>query len=350
MFALLMIVKDEEKTIEKTLQSCKNFCDIYIIQDTGSTDNTKKIVSEWCEKNHKRLELFNESFVDFSHNRNKLLEETEKMKDVTFCLLLDSNEEIYHFETISEIVSQHFHMNGFLIPLRLDLKNTSTTFYNIKLIRNNCGWRYKNPIHEYLYNANPNLGKLEAGPFIYQNRDVDVEKSKKRYVRDREILEKSEQTPRNIFYLAQTYHSLGEFENAKEYFLKRANIDDGYKEEIYESWYRLGILTNDMSYYLKAYEVFERVEPIYKICEVLFSMKEYEKCYTLLEKACKMGYPTGYTLFLDNKIYEEKRYMMMILLCRELKKPEKGLEMIKKLGKRDKRIDAYEKEFTEHMT
>lgn len=41
---LNMIVKDEEKVILRLLNSVYKFIDCYQIVDTGSTDNTKKII------------------------------------------------------------------------------------------------------------------------------------------------------------------------------------------------------------------------------------------------------------------------------------------------------------------
>ena len=45
--SLCMIVKDEEKTLARCLNSVKSFIDEIIIVDTGSKDKTKEIASKY---------------------------------------------------------------------------------------------------------------------------------------------------------------------------------------------------------------------------------------------------------------------------------------------------------------
>jgi cellulose synthase/poly-beta-1,6-N-acetylglucosamine synthase-like glycosyltransferase len=53
--ALNMIVKNEEDNIIKTLDSVKEFCDLFVILDTGSEDNTIKHIINYCESINKSL-------------------------------------------------------------------------------------------------------------------------------------------------------------------------------------------------------------------------------------------------------------------------------------------------------
>lgn len=45
--SLCMIVKNEEKTLDRCLQSVVGIPDEIIIVDTGSTDRTKEIAGKW---------------------------------------------------------------------------------------------------------------------------------------------------------------------------------------------------------------------------------------------------------------------------------------------------------------
>lgn len=63
--SLCMIVKNEEKVLERCLNSVKNIVDEIIIVDTGSTDSTKEIASRYTNK------IFDFQWIDdFSAARN----------------------------------------------------------------------------------------------------------------------------------------------------------------------------------------------------------------------------------------------------------------------------------------
>ena len=63
--SLVMIVKNEEKFLERCLDSVKNLMDEIIIVDTGSTDKTKEIAKKYTDK------IYDFEWVDdFSAARN----------------------------------------------------------------------------------------------------------------------------------------------------------------------------------------------------------------------------------------------------------------------------------------
>lgn len=65
--SLCMIVKNEESTIERCLNSTKDLCDEIIIVDTGSTDKTKQILQSFP-----KVKVFDFTWIeDFSAARNE---------------------------------------------------------------------------------------------------------------------------------------------------------------------------------------------------------------------------------------------------------------------------------------
>ena len=48
--SLCMIVKNEEETIARCLDAVKNLVDEIIIVDTGSSDRTKEIISQYTDR------------------------------------------------------------------------------------------------------------------------------------------------------------------------------------------------------------------------------------------------------------------------------------------------------------
>lgn len=63
--SLSMIVKNEENTLERCLQSVRDIVDEIIIVDTGSTDRTKEVAGKWTPH------VFDFTWIhDFSAARN----------------------------------------------------------------------------------------------------------------------------------------------------------------------------------------------------------------------------------------------------------------------------------------
>jgi len=90
LLTLSMIVKDEARTLERTLASIKPHIDRWVILDTGSTDGTQDVIRKAMEG--VPGELHEEPFVDFATTRNRALDlagsETE------FVMWLDADDEL----------------------------------------------------------------------------------------------------------------------------------------------------------------------------------------------------------------------------------------------------------------
>ena len=87
---LCMIVKDEADTIAPTLRSCRELIDYWVICDTGSTDGTPALVRQELEG--VPGELHDDVWVDFGHNRTRLMERARGRSE--YLLLLDADETI----------------------------------------------------------------------------------------------------------------------------------------------------------------------------------------------------------------------------------------------------------------
>ena len=66
---LNMIVKNESKIILRLLQSVLSIIDTYIICDTGSTDNTPEIITNFFNTHNIKGEVIYEPFKNFGYNR-----------------------------------------------------------------------------------------------------------------------------------------------------------------------------------------------------------------------------------------------------------------------------------------
>lgn len=67
------MVKNEEKTIERMLSSVVDYIDYWVIQDNGSTDNTKEIIREFFKRHNKPGFLYEEEWKFPGWNRDHTL-------------------------------------------------------------------------------------------------------------------------------------------------------------------------------------------------------------------------------------------------------------------------------------
>src|SRR3954465_9964047 len=90
LLTLTMIVKDEERTLARTLASAKPFIDRWCILDTGSTDGTIALIRSTMEG--VPGEVHEAPFVDFATTRNHGLELAGQSTE--FVMWLDADDEL----------------------------------------------------------------------------------------------------------------------------------------------------------------------------------------------------------------------------------------------------------------
>ena len=74
---LCMLLCNEEKIVERCFNSIKHFIDAIIICDTGSQDQTKLVVENYCKKYLIELKYFEHKFIDFGYNRSICFREAQ---------------------------------------------------------------------------------------------------------------------------------------------------------------------------------------------------------------------------------------------------------------------------------
>ena len=336
----LLMVKDEEKRIEITLQSIKNYVQALIIYDTGSVDNTINVIREFSEKNKLNLYIKRGTFIDFAASRNEALQFAETVA-VHYLLLLDSSDELQGGNALVKTAKQYFEKenNAFYLCQKW-YSGSVNTYFNIRLIKNNSGFRYFGVVHEYIKDT---LSQTTEPRFtcpkipeivLYQDRTQDGNKSYNRFSRDRELLlrehENNPKEPRTLFYLAQTFECLKDYENALKYAILRLGVI-GYEEERFHSLMRCGDCcvklnrewSESMSWYLKAVEEFARAEPLVKIADYYRNKQMYYLAFMYIDYACKLKMPET-NLFVDSYVYNYYRWHLMSVIGFYVSEMEKG--------------------------
>lgn len=143
--SLCMIVKNEEKVLERCLKSVADLCDEIVIVDTGSTDSTKSIAAkytshvydfEWCDDfSAARNFAFSKCSCDYiySADADEYLDEDNRIQFKNLISVLDP---------AVEIVQMHYYEPGIS-----DVLNSKSE-YRPKLFKRLRAFRWIDPVHE----------------------------------------------------------------------------------------------------------------------------------------------------------------------------------------------------------
>lgn len=241
MICVLMMVKNEEKSIKLSIDSFKNYIDTVVVFDTGSTDNTVDIIKKTCAENKQTLHLKQGQFKTFPESRNEALEFADKFP-FKYILMMDAGDEFKTSMTKNKFIDMLKSIPdnidiGIIKQRWLENKNSSLSdHYDCRLVRNHKNIRYDldYPVHEQVCNADKLFSSNFGDSFyLYQDRIKYGESSEKRYHRDIEMLSKATQNKRNLYFLAQSYMSVNDFKNGFKYNVlsyesKDRNMDEKF--------------------------------------------------------------------------------------------------------------------------
>lgn len=341
----VIMAKNETKRLRVTLESIKSTVKSILFYDTGSTDDTIEIVTNFCKENDIDLRLIRGEFVDFSTSRNIILDHADNYSDIHFLLLLDVNDELKNSEalinfSLEEMKEENDKYSGYLVCQEW-WSGQYDKYYNIRYVKANNGWRYRGVVHEWIKNTNIKDDNDEThikrvpDVVLYQDRTQDDDKSQKRFQRDKELLleeyNKDPDDPRTSFYLAQTFSCLEEFADAFYYYKIRAE-QIGFWEERFHAYYRCGEIAEKlghpwsdvMSWYIKAIEQTQRAEPLFKIADHYNNEKNWFLAFHFINMACDLPYPDYCNLFVDKYVYDYKRWHLMGIVAYYAGKYDKG--------------------------
>lgn len=223
--SLCMIVKDEEKTLERCLNSVKSFIDEIIIVDTGSKDSTKDIVRK-----------FNGKIYDFKWQNDFSLARNFSFSKATsdYILWLDGDdfidkESINKIENlISDFDDSYDYVSAEYILSRNEVGEVSYSLRRNRIVKRSMNFKWIGNVHEYL----EVFGKGLAGDFAiehgkikeYTDRNLQIfrEMEKKRAVF----------TPRDLLYYANELKDNGCYKDAIKNYRKFLSTKRGWIEDI----------------------------------------------------------------------------------------------------------------------
>jgi len=241
---LNMIVKNESNIIRRLFDSVISIIDTYCICDTGSTDNTVKIIEEYFKEKGIYGKIVFEPFKNFCHNRNFALKSCLGMSDFVLLLDADMTIKINKFNKIDLLKADSFNI----------LQGNDSFFYqNMRIVKNNGLYKYVGVTHEYIDSPQNNTVLSFDKNSIFINDIGDGGSKSNKFERDINLLlDGIKDEPNNVryyFYLANSYHDSGKFEEAINTYLKRISLG-GWDQEVWYSYYRIGLCYKNMLFFI----------------------------------------------------------------------------------------------------
>ncbi|MBQ4558556.1 MAG: glycosyltransferase family 2 protein [Clostridia bacterium] len=200
--SLCMIVKNEEKVLERVLKNAKIYADEIIIVDTGSTDNTIEIAKKYTDKVYDF-----EWCDDFAAARNYSF----SLAKSDYIMWLDADDIVpedtaLYISNLKSIMDKDVYMLKYTNGFR-DNGEAIFSYYRERIIRNSRLAIWKGAVHECI----TPFGEVERVNKSIEHHSIKTTKSR----RNLDIYIKTKKTrnltPREQYYMGREYYDNQEY-------------------------------------------------------------------------------------------------------------------------------------------
>jgi glycosyltransferase involved in cell wall biosynthesis len=308
---LCMIVKNESHIVHEVLESTLALIDTFCIVDTGSTDNTIKIIRDFYEKHGMDGIVHEREWKGFGPSRSEALKLCDGMMD--YILMIDADDlMVFPGDGNAKKVMLRILNETAPNACNVHIKRGTLEYERTQIFKASDNWRYVGVLHEYPTNDNPRnlIVKLPNEiHMIGRTMGARTLEPGNKYAKDAETILKALETEpdneRYMFYLAQSYRDAGMPEESIKWYTKRYEIGR-WAEERFISALNLTRLLNSKEWAWKAYEISPvRIESLvaYGACARMQRNVTHETLAMLLY-ASTIEKPKGQTLFLETDAYD----------------------------------------------
>ena len=318
---LATVCKNEEKCIERLLESVHKFIDYWVIVDTGSTDRTCEIIEEYFKRKGIPGELHHDEWVSMGHNKTRMMAYAKGKTD--YVIHIDADD--YMVGHLEKEDLREGNNAFFLRVLR-----GGTEYKTWVVFDNSVSWRFIGVAHTLIKCVEiPNFQTLDLSEKPYHMvsvlsggaRSNDPEK----YYKDALNLQKQffdtllddpeDLNIRSVFYTAQSYLDCGRTEDALRWYRLYTKMSDVWIEEKFESHMRIAKCMMELGWDLNkiisqmtiAIEMFpDRAEPLYHLGKYCNNLRESDLAYKYLSEAMTKSLEDvqkKYVLFIDHYTY-----------------------------------------------
>lgn len=291
--SLCMIVKNEEDTLARCLDSVKDIVDEIVIVDTGSTDRTKEIALHYTEK------IYDFKWInDFSAARNY----SYKQATMEYIMWLDADDVILPEDQGKLLELKDNRLNSLIDGVMMkyntafDQKgNVTFSYYRERITKRERGFEWKEPVHEciQLYG---NIINVDIAITHRKIKASDPGRNLKIY---EEIVKTGTLSPRGIYYYARELRENNRFEEAIGYFNEFLQSGKGWVEdnigactELAKCYWALGDSINRLNSLLRSFHYdTPRAEVCCDIGYFFKEKKEYDRAIFWFELVLNLKKP-----------------------------------------------------------
>jgi glycosyltransferase involved in cell wall biosynthesis len=311
---LLSMIKNENKIIKRLIESTLPIADAICICDTGSTDNTVEVLTDYFKDFKIPAKVFNgpeHAWKNFGHNRSQsFLSVVEYCKELgwdpehVYALVMDADMQLVVLPTFKKSDLK-------AIGYRIIQKSPNIEYYNSRFLKIAHPWICSGVTHEY-WDGGATDAITQDKIYISDIGDGGCKADK--FERDVRLLEQglidSPNNPRYLFYLAQSYKDSGQIDKAIEYYQKRINAG-GWFEEVWYAMYTLMKLCAEKKDYPmmemwgnRAYEYHKgRSENLLYLCRFFKDRRQYWKAWHYYTLGAEIKKPDD-LLFIETDAYD----------------------------------------------
>jgi len=308
--SLCMIVRNEEKMLERCLNSVKKVVDEIIIVDDGSTDSTKSIAKKFTNK------IFDFKWCDnFSLARNYSFSKAT----CDYIMWLDADDVIPR-ESAKKIIKLKSFFNKDVYMLKYDIafyNNKSTfSYYRERIVKNCSKSIWKGVIHECI----TPFGEIEYLDISIHHKKTESRYSDRNLKILKNIIKERKLTPREMYYYGRELFDNKKYKKSITVLKQFINTDNVWSENVIDACYLISIcferLNNEkcqMEYLLKTFYLDKpRANICCKIGDVFLKNKKYEVAIFWYKQAIQCENIAQKGGFVEEMFYN---YYPLLQLC-----------------------------------
>lgn len=274
--SLCMIVKDEEQTIARCLQSVRHLVDEIVIVDTGSRDNTKSVCRRFTDR------LFEFDWVDdFSAARNYAFSHATR----DFILWLDADdvlgeEDQRKFQQLKHTLTDDVDAVTMQYHLTFDDNDKPRhTLRRHRIVKRSNNFHWFGAVHEYLEVR----GNIVHSDVAVQHRPVARDPDRNIKIYESMLAQGKPFTPRDMYYYANELKDHGRLDEAISYYERFVTSGRGWIEDVIaacnkqsDCWSRLGKDDRALEAALRSMQFdYPRAEACCRVGHVYFNRHDY---------------------------------------------------------------------------